>query len=370
MMLLAAMIRARLSGRAAQLHQRIQRDDEEAAEHPEQQQIGQHPPDAGLAEQRAERQFAIHRWQQGRGIGQIEPEEGQPDRPQRHQPDLDVARRQPLAEQRPGADADGEGSQQQGDRRLAAAQHILAVGRYLGEEQRAVEPEPGDAEDGQEDGAVLAREADVAPGFGQRIDVDHKVRRRRRRIRNAATGNVTGHRDAQPGQGDPHRIDAGPGEQAAGQRADQDGDEGAGLDLGVAADQFPFIQVLRQDRVLDRPEQRRLQAEQKQGGQQQGQAVQQEAGDRDQHDPHFEQLGEPRQHRLVVLVGELPGGRRKEEERQDEQAGGEVGEDFRAHRRPLRRLEGDQHDQRVLVEIVVERAEKLGQKQRAETPCA
>jgi uncharacterized tellurite resistance protein B-like protein len=50
------------------------------------------------------------------------------------------------------------------------------------------------------------------------------------------------------------------GEQATGQRADQDRDEGAGLDQRVAANQFLLTQMLRQDGVLDRPEQRRMQA--------------------------------------------------------------------------------------------------------------
>ena len=64
------------------------------------------------------------------------------------------------------ADADGEGGQEQGHRRLAAPQHVLGIGGELGQEQGAVEPEPGDAEDGEEDGAVFPGEADVAPGFG------------------------------------------------------------------------------------------------------------------------------------------------------------------------------------------------------------
>jgi hypothetical protein len=69
---------------------------------------------------------------------------------------------------------------------------------------------------------------------------------------------------ARPTIGDPGRAVAAAGEQAAEQRAEQDGDEGAGLDQRVAADQFLALQVLRQDRVLDRAEQRRVQAEQEQ----------------------------------------------------------------------------------------------------------
>ena len=65
-------------------------------------------------------------------------------------------------------------------------------------------------------------------------------------------------------------MNSGPGEQAAGQRADQDGDEGSTLDQTVTADQFILGEVLRQDRVFDRAEQRRVQAEQEQRAEQHG----------------------------------------------------------------------------------------------------
>jgi hypothetical protein len=156
------------------------------------------------------------------------------------------------------------------------------------------------------------------------------------------------------------------GEQAAEQRAEQDGDEGAGLDQRIAADQLLVLQVLRQDRVLDRPEQRRVQAEQEQPGEQHGEAVQPEAGAADQHDGDFEQLDHARQRRLVVLVGELPGGGREEEEGQDEHARREVGQQLGLERGPGRRLEGQQHHHRVLQHVVVECAEELGDEQRGE----
>jgi hypothetical protein len=53
-------------------------------------------------------------------------------------------------------------------------------------------------------------------------------------------------------------------EDAAGDRAQEDGDEGAGFDQRVAADQLGFLEHLGQERVLYRAEQRGLRADQKQ----------------------------------------------------------------------------------------------------------
>ncbi len=122
--------------------------------------------------------------------GQIEPEQRQADRAEGHQADFNVLGRHALAEQRADADADGEGGQQQVTAPSPPPSTFLAKAGKLREEQRAVEPEPGDAENRQEDRAVLAREADVAPGFGQRIRIDDEIGYRRRRRRNAAAGDV------------------------------------------------------------------------------------------------------------------------------------------------------------------------------------
>ena len=85
-----------------------------------------------------------------------------------------------------------------------------------------------------------------------------------------------------------------------------------------------------------------------------------------QHDADFQQLDQPCQRRLVVLVGQLPGGRRKQEERQDEDARREIGQQFWLDGGPVRRLEGQQHHHGVLQHVVVERAEELGDEQRGE----
>ena len=69
--------------------------------------------------------------------------------------------------------------------------------------------------------------------------------------------------------------------------------------------------------------------------------------------------------RLVAGVGELAGERRQQEEGQDEQPAGD-----RAERRFLSRVAidavDDQHDHRGVEQIVVERAEELGDEERQE----
>ncbi|MNM82627.1 hypothetical protein D3C81_946600 [compost metagenome] len=318
-----------------------------------------------LLQQRADRQGRARHAGRG-GEGQVEAEHGQADGAERHQADLHLLARQAFAEQRADADAEGEHGEQQGHAALAAAEHVLGVGRELGEQQRAVQPEPGDAEDRQEHRMALAGEADVAPGFAQRVGVDLELRFRRRGGGNAQAAPVADHGDRQAGGGDPQAATCDAGEQAADQGADEDGDEGAGLDQRIAADQLVLVQVLRQDRVLHRAEQGRVQAEQEQAGEQQLQAVQGEAGAGDQHDGDLQQLDQPRQAGLVVLVGELPGGGGEQEERQDEDARRQVGQQADAEAGPLRGLEGQQHHQGVLEQVVVERAEELGGEERAE----
>ncbi len=95
--------------------------------------------------------------------------------------------------------------------------------------------------------------------------------------------------------------------------------------------------------------------------------MQPEAGRRDRHDGHFQQLGQAGDQRLVVLVSQLPGRGRKQEKGQDKDAGGQISQQFRRQCRPLRRLKSQQHDQRILVKIVVEGAEKLRAEKRCET---
>ncbi len=303
----------------------------------------------------------------GTGEREIEREHGKPDRPERHQSEFDLVPGHALAEQRTDADADGEHGEQQRDHVLRTAEvHPRIVGK-LRKEDEPVEPEPGHAEDRQEHRAVAARELEIAPRLRDRIPVDAQVRRGRRRGRHAARREISGHRDADHGDRHPERRAAVGGDQhAAGDGADEDRERRARLHQRIAADQLVRVQRLRQDGVLHRAEQRRVQPHQEQRDQQQRQAAQHESGRAERHDGDLEQLDEADQPRLVVLVGELAGGGREQEERQHEQRAGEVHHHVGRHRGERGAVERDQQHQGVLEDVVVQRAEELRREERPE----
>ena len=153
------------------------------------------------------------------------------------------------------------------------------------------------------------------------------------------------------------------GGEAAHDGAEQDRHEGRAFDQRVAGGQFFLLEVVRQDAVLDRAEQRRDHAEQKQRREQDRDRVQPEADDAEAATPISASFTHLRDDRLVEAVGDLAAQPRQEEERADE------------HRRRQRhqrlavtdaRREQDQEHQRVLEEVVVEGREELAPEQRRE----
>ena len=156
-------------------------------------------------------------------------------------------------------------------------------------------------------------------------------------------------------------------EQPAEQGAAEDGDIGAGFDQAGAAEHFVALEVLRQDRIFDRAEERRVNPHRRQRGEQQRDVVEQKAGRPEQHDPDLGGFDDADDARLVMRVGELPGERRKQEEGGDEQAAGDG-----AERRFLLGVaidaEDHQHHHRGAEQIVVEGAQELGDEDRQEAP--
>ncbi len=110
-----------------------------------------------------------------------------------------------------------------------------------------------------------------------------------------------------------------------------------------------------------------MHAHREQGEQQQRDRADQQADRAGDHDGDFRGLDDSYDPRLVMGVGELAGERRKEKERQDEQAAGDRVERSLA-RRILVEVIGDQHHHRGLEQIVVECPEGLGGEQGQETP--
>jgi hypothetical protein len=352
------------------LDQRVQRHDIEAAEHPQQHEVGDDAPVRRLAQERFGARRTVRREAAAREI-QVDREGGEPDRPEWHQPDLDLVPREPLAQQRADADADREDRKQQRGDVLVAAEDALGVGRELGEVGGAVEPEPRDAEHRQPYHAIAVGKAQIARGLGERIPVDLQIGSHRRSLRYAAARDVARNRDddgRRPRDERPAGLDG--DDEPTDDLAQQDSDEGAHLNQPVAADQLVGPQVLGQDRILHRPEHRRMHAHQRERAEQQRQVAPVEPDRSEHHDADFEQLDDADEGRFLELVRNLARGRGEQHERSDEGRGGDVHQIVGRQRGQRGGLERDEDDQRVLVDVVVAGAEELGPEERRETAFA
>ncbi len=109
---------------------------------------------------------------------------------------------------------------------------------------------------------------------------------------------------------------------------------------------------------------------QEQDGEQQHDVTAIEPGDGDRHEDDLGDLDGEDQPALLEFISEEPRRRRKQEERQDEQARRRGDQHLAVEPGLLRQPVGQEDDKRVLEEIVVERAEKLGDEERQEAPAA
>ena len=150
---------------------------------------------------------------------------------------------------------------------------------------------------------------------------------------------------------------------AAADRAEKNREESRGLDERIASRKLILAQLIGQDAVFHRAEQRREHAKQEKRHEQKGDGMQQHAGGRDGRRAHLGKLDLLSDAGLVETVGELPAEPRQEEERKDEQGARERhgGATFL-----LAELEEHEKRQRVLEEIVAERGEELAPEHRRE----
>src|SRR5262245_48135807 len=118
---------------AADLHQRIERNNIETAEHTDQRKVGEDSPAPGFADELAPTHWPVGEVS-GRREEEIDPENRQSDRSERNETDLDLVTREPLARERAQADADGENCQQQRDDCLVRREDVLRQVRELGDE--------------------------------------------------------------------------------------------------------------------------------------------------------------------------------------------------------------------------------------------
>ena len=146
----------------------------------------------------------------------------------------------------------------------------------------------------------------------------------------------------------------------------QDREERPRLDHAGAAHDLVGAQVLGQDRIFGRAEDRRMHPHQEQRGEQQRHRFDPEADQRDEHDRDLGELDHADQPGLVPRIGNLAGKRGEEEIGQDEQPGRD-----RRELRGLARIGGvkpeiGEEQQRELEQIVVEGAQELHDEQRRE----
>ncbi len=187
--------------------------------------------------------------------------------------------------------------------------------------------------------------------------------------RDHAADPATDHRDYQHADRCPDGMEAAirlaQHEHAAEQCPAENCDISAGFDQPGRAEHFVVAHMLRQDGIFDRPEKCRVDAHREQGGEQQPDDVEIEANRTDHHDQYFGGFHDSDDLRLVQRIGKLAGECGQQEKRQDEQAAGDG-----AERRFLLGVAIDavdyQHDHRRAEQIVIERAEELGRKDRQE----
>ena len=151
---------------------------------------------------------------------------------------------------------------------------------------------------------------------------------------------------------------------AAHDDAEQNGQKRRALDKRVACGQLVRFQMIGQDAVFDRAEQRRDHAKAKQSQIEQGQRAQHEASGCDHLHKDFRKFQPPCDPRLVMRIGDLAARRRQQDGGQHEHA------HRQSHQRAsvfLAKAKQDQHGQHGADEIIVERGEELAPEQRRKT---
>ena len=253
---------------------------------------------------------------------------------------------------------------------LVAMQHLLGKAGKLREKHRAEEPHPADAQQRAEHHGLLACQLEVAPGFGERVPVDHQARVGRRRMGNELCADAAHDRNGHAGHGHLHMADLGHGNQeTACDLTQQDGDKSAHLHHAVAAREFAVIEHLWQIGELDGAEQRGVQSHEEHAQQQHRHIGLNEAPGRDQHDGDLEVLDQAEHASLVPFVGQLARSGRKQQIRQGEQR---TDHQARHGRRQPRDAEliGNHHREGELEEIVIARTGKLRPEKRRKAALA
>ncbi len=206
----------------------------------------------------------LHRRRAAAREVQIDHEGADAERAQRHQADFHRARRQLLAQDRSHAGADREQRQREDvearagnrpgwRRRSPAGCEVSTVPTNQNHDTPSTALRTA---------GCLRVSRQIASDSGSGFQLMRQLRRAGFHARDGAADQIAGHRQRDHRHRRRHRsMRAGHGEdQSAEQHADEDRDRRAHLDQAVAAGEFLRLEHRGQDRILHRPEQRRLHA--------------------------------------------------------------------------------------------------------------
>ena len=237
--------------------------------------------------------------------GEIEAEQRHHRRADRSGQQHDPALRHPGRDGRADGDRHGEHRQIGRDGDFAAAERVFDHGGQDGKDDGPDQPEPGCHERSAPDAAVGAELGDQVPCRTQYVAVDDEVGRLRAGRRDVAADEPAAGRQDHHHRAEHQDAYAVGGDEAADDGAAEYGGEGGGLDPGVGAGQFLALEMVGQDAVFDRPEQRRNDAEHEQRHHQQRDRGERDAGDRDCRRDDLDELQSSGDRRLVETVGKL-----------------------------------------------------------------
>ena len=128
------------------------------------------------------------------------------------------------------------------------------------------------------------------------------------------------------------------------------------------------MQHFGQDAVLRRREERRMHAHHEQRGHERRQVLARKPEGGERHDHDLDRLDDLEHERLVETIRQLACHAREEHEGQNEDATGEIGQKPRIECRVSARVISGENDQDVLVDVVIERSQRLCAEERQKTP--
>ena len=276
-----------------------------------------------------------------------------------------AAAREPGGEAGADRDRDGKDREIIGADQLVAAEQLFHHGRQQRQDDHADQPEPARHQRAPPQSRIAAQMLNQLPRRRSDIFRHNEMRRAFAGAWNEQAAKPAQNREGQDQSGENRRMAAVFRRDAAGDRAQENGDKGRAFDQRIAFRQFAALQMIGQDSVFDRPKQRTDDAEAKQRNEQNDDRVQREAGNRNDRNADFDKLEPLRDQSLVIAVCDLAADRGQEEIRRDENRAGE------RDQRPAicaAELIQDEKRQRVLEKIVVERGKELRPEQRREAP--